>query len=303
MRLLCICIVFTFVGLETLSAQNLMIPSELESMLCGEFSNYAQWRECNASGTETVPHLNAIITKLDVSDSEQLIAHVFIHENERSDNVLFNGIWNLKIADDGSYKLRVIPNYNYKTIVTDRGEDNFSDLLHSAKQLTKNSIILNIFHYDQAKLSGYIKGADDNLSRILDIGPDYIRIRQFRLNSVRMEFERNIDSVLEMEKCVYYEGWAAIRNETSRGEFQIFRNLRFHNKGQTVKLVTGQGDTTKYSLRLEQISNKGNQVRNLRLSLLKHSLKEPVLYIWGDERASSLGMNLNWFQIGLKKCK
>jgi len=104
-------------------------------------------------------------------------------------------------------------------------------------------------------------------------------------------------------KVRYFKGWAVFEKRrldesAPEGEYVFIPDLRLHNEGQIIPLVTKEGVETGYSVELAQLTYQETGTPILKLAVLD---KEgyAFTYIWANPEAEKLGINMRWMQVGL----
>ena len=103
----------------------------------------------------------------------------------------------------------------------------------------------------------------------------------------------------------HFSGWAAIERgsfapESSEAEEMLLvPDLRLHNEGQIIPLVTAAGDATGYSAELARLTYQNTRVAVLKLAVLDSQTGDTVAYAWANPGAGRIGINLGWLQVGL----
>jgi len=104
-------------------------------------------------------------------------------------------------------------------------------------------------------------------------------------------------------KVRYFKGWAGVRNDKfmdDGDDSQAFiPNLRLHNEGQKVPLVTEDGEDTGYTVELARLTYQNTRVAVLKLALIHTATGETFTYTWTNPGAERIGINLRWLQVGL----
>lgn len=133
------------------------------------------------------------------------------------------------------------------------------------------------------------------------------------------------------KRCRFYEGWAVIEDKSgdtdsdkkdtpgkadkvdttdapkktgkpakAKRKYHVIKNIRLHDQGQRVPLITANGIDTGYELELAQLNYSGSNADVLKLGIFeKGETKKSKFYIWGEPKAKRLGLNLKWFQAGV----
>lgn len=108
-------------------------------------------------------------------------------------------------------------------------------------------------------------------------------------------------------KVMYFTGWAAIRSDKFDAAAEapekmiLIDNLRLHNEGQRIALVTEDGIDTGYTIELSRLTYQKTGVKVLKLGLIQNTSGDTISYIWANADTRRLGMNLRWLQVGLTK--
>jgi hypothetical protein len=113
----------------------------------------------------------------------------------------------------------------------------------------------------------------------------------------------NADGVAS-RKVRYFEGWIWIKHagpqaapDDKRASFT--RRVLLHNEGQRTVVRYEDGSESPYELELAQLTYQNTRRAILKLALVDRSTGKSVSYIWANPEATSIGMNLGWFQAGL----
>ena len=106
-------------------------------------------------------------------------------------------------------------------------------------------------------------------------------------------------------KVRQFDGWGAVRlgafapEAKNADEMLLVPDLRLHNEGQIVPLVTAEGDATGYSVELARLTYQNTRVAVLKLGILDSATGETVAYSWANPGAGRIGINLGWLQVGM----
>lgn len=106
-------------------------------------------------------------------------------------------------------------------------------------------------------------------------------------------------------KVRYFKGWMGLKKQkvdpsAKDDEWFFVSDVRLHNEGQIFPLRDKEGNKVGYSIELAQLTYQNTSDPILKLALLKDNEEKSVTYIWAETNARQLGMNLRWFQVGLK---
>ncbi len=106
-------------------------------------------------------------------------------------------------------------------------------------------------------------------------------------------------------KVRQFDGWGAVRrgafapDAEDAEEMLLVPDLRLHNEGQIMPLVTADGDETGYSVELARLTYQNTRVAVLKLGILDSATGETVAYSWANPGADRVGINLGWLQVGM----
>ena len=106
-------------------------------------------------------------------------------------------------------------------------------------------------------------------------------------------------------KVRQFGGWGAIErgafapDADNPDEMLLVPDLRLHNEGQIMPLVTAEGDATGYSVELARLTYQNTRVAVLKLGILDSATGETVAYSWANPGAGRIGINLGWLQVGM----
>ncbi len=107
-------------------------------------------------------------------------------------------------------------------------------------------------------------------------------------------------------KVRYFDGWGAVRRSAfapdsgnDPDEMLLVPDLRLHNEGQIVPLVTADGDPTGYRVELARLTYQNTRVAVLKLGILDSDSGETLAYSWANPGAARIGINLGWLQVGM----
>jgi len=106
-------------------------------------------------------------------------------------------------------------------------------------------------------------------------------------------------------KVRHFGGWGAIErgafapDADNPDEMLLVPDLRLHNEGQIMPLVTAGGDATGYSVELARLTYQNTRVAVLKLGILDSATGETVAYSWANPGAGRIGINLGWLQVGM----
>lgn len=110
---------------------------------------------------------------------------------------------------------------------------------------------------------------------------------------------------LHFKPMLRFRGWAGVRPQGSRDDQQwrVADAFELHTEGDRIPLQDAAGDSLGYVLRLARTPYRRDQPDILRLELLDGDSGELLAYAFADPRAEQIGLNLGWFQAGLKRVR
>ena len=102
-----------------------------------------------------------------------------------------------------------------------------------------------------------------------------------------------------------FSGWAAINGggplaRANNSDWHLQNDLRLSEAGGRVKLHWRDGVATGYSLELKHQSYPERKLDVLQLDVVEDASGKTMTYVWADESARALGLNLGWLQVGLR---
>lgn len=100
-----------------------------------------------------------------------------------------------------------------------------------------------------------------------------------------------------LRKCRFFKGWAVVEDKETK-KYHVIRNLRLHDQGQKMPLITKDGVDTGFLVELAQLTYSKSNTRVLKLAVYEKGNKKSKFYIWGEPNAQRLGINMRWFQTG-----
>jgi len=102
-----------------------------------------------------------------------------------------------------------------------------------------------------------------------------------------------------------FVGWAAINGggpqaRANNNDWHLQNDLRLAETGGRVKLHWRDGVATGYSLELKHQHYPERKLDVLQLDVIEDANGKTLTYVWADEAARALGLNLGWLQVGLR---
>jgi hypothetical protein len=91
--------------------------------------------------------------------------------------------------------------------------------------------------------------------------------------------------------------WAALRRDGAVEQYDGMRDVEVHDQGKWIAFRDEQGNRTKYAFELSQL-RYGQKVPVLKLAVYEEGRDQAVAYSWADPKATRIGINLRWFQVG-----
>ena len=104
----------------------------------------------------------------------------------------------------------------------------------------------------------------------------------------------------------WFSGWAAINGggpqaRADNTDWHMQNDLRLSSDGARVALHWRDGVATGYSLELAHASYPGRKLVALQLNVIEDKTGKSITYVWADDKADSIGLNLGWLQVGLQE--
>ncbi|MEP6938478.1 MAG: hypothetical protein ABI846_01845 [Rudaea sp.] len=101
-----------------------------------------------------------------------------------------------------------------------------------------------------------------------------------------------------------FVGWAAVNGggpqaRANNTDWHLQNDLRLSEAGGRAKLHWRDGVAAGYSLELRHQSYPERKLQVLQLDVVEDSTGKTLTYVWVDESARVLGLNLGWLQVGL----
>ena len=102
-----------------------------------------------------------------------------------------------------------------------------------------------------------------------------------------------------------FAGWAAINGggpkaRASNDDWHLQNDLRLSEAGGRVKLHWRDGVDTGYSLELKHQAYPERRLDVLQLEVIEDANGKTLTYVWTDDSAHAIGLNLGWLQVGLQ---
>ncbi len=104
----------------------------------------------------------------------------------------------------------------------------------------------------------------------------------------------------------WFSGWAAINGggphaRATNTDWHMQNDLQLASDGGRVVLHWRDGVPTGYSLELARVSYPERKLVVLQLSVIEDKTGKPLAYVWADDKADAIGLNLGWLQVGLQE--
>lgn len=102
-----------------------------------------------------------------------------------------------------------------------------------------------------------------------------------------------------------FVGWAAINGggpqaRATNTDWHLQGDLRLSEAGGRVPLHWRDGAATGYSLELKHQSYPERKLDVLQLEVIEDANGKTLTYVWADNGAHAIGLNLGWLQVGLQ---
>ena len=102
-----------------------------------------------------------------------------------------------------------------------------------------------------------------------------------------------------------FAGWAAINGggpqaRASNTDWHLQGDLHLVEGGGRVALHWRDGVATGYSLELKHQNYPERKLSVLQLDVIEDANGKTLTYVWSDDNARSLGLNLGWLQVALQ---
>ena len=103
----------------------------------------------------------------------------------------------------------------------------------------------------------------------------------------------------------WFAGWGAINGggphaRATNDDWHMQNGLRLSVGGTRVPLLWRDGAASGYSLELKQVNYPERKLSVLQLNVIEDASGKPLTYVWADDKADSIGLNLGWLQVGLQ---
>ena len=103
---------------------------------------------------------------------------------------------------------------------------------------------------------------------------------------------------LAFEPQLTYGGWAGVKPRAD-GKWRIARPIALHDQGDREALVDRGGNELGYALELARVKQRRGQPAVLRLAVVDTADNRQVAYAWAQAGSRFIGVNLGWLQAGL----
>jgi hypothetical protein len=102
-----------------------------------------------------------------------------------------------------------------------------------------------------------------------------------------------------------FVGWAAIngggaRARAANDDWHLQNDLRLRVGGGPVPLHWRDGALSGYSLELVRASYPERKLVVLQLNVIEDANGKSITYVWADDKADAIGLNLGWLQVGMQ---
>lgn len=102
-----------------------------------------------------------------------------------------------------------------------------------------------------------------------------------------------------------FAGWAAINGggpqaRANNTDWHLQNDMHLSEAGGRVPLHWRDGVATGYSLELKHQSYPDRKLTVLQLEVIEDANGKTLTYVWADDTAHAIGLNLGWLQVGLQ---
>jgi len=105
-------------------------------------------------------------------------------------------------------------------------------------------------------------------------------------------------TALDFRRTFEYRGWAGVRG--AGGEWQLAAPYVLASDGGELSLTDRTAAPLGYRLQLGLHRYRDDQPAILRLAVIDEANGKMIAYAWADPLSPQLGLNLDWFQAGLR---
>jgi hypothetical protein len=111
---------------------------------------------------------------------------------------------------------------------------------------------------------------------------------------------------IALRRAFQYSGWFVIdprqsKESTTTEDAQFVRGLKLHSEGAKQELIRPDGISTGIEIELAALTHQGTRAQILKLALYRVGEDRAFTYIWSENGADRLGINLRWLQVGLTR--
>ncbi len=271
----------------------------------GEYDNHEQvWRQQEQGQKQTITHVQRVVRKVSVPT---IGPHVYLalqrspKQDERGSLMLY--ALQLESASERIRAVAFLP--RDETVAASLLEETGDIPLQTLRPAEGCDVL---WRPEEGAFVGTQAGEGCQIPPGWALGSACIRER-FRLDKEGLHSwtrpcEEEEETLHAGRRLRYYQGWMGIQQKRlglkEEGDGWLFvRGFRIHSEGQIVPLSVADGTTTGYSVQLAQLTYLGSGQAILKLGLLDES-GYTMTYTWADVGAQVIGMNLRWFQVGLR---
>ena len=283
-------------GCATFSAPT--APSAVDgaplARLAGEYDNHAQvWRAHQDNAASVPPHVHHLVVAVPgVADAWDWTLRA-----ERDGASTLEATWRYtaRRLDDG--RLMLTPQ---RSLPSDAGEPRYAALAPCALVGGMDGAAL-VLAADVAACSAILPGLGADAALL----PLRLRLDGDRLDVAGfIDQPRGESAVEQAERVRWFGGWSAINGagpdaRADSSDWHLKQELRVHDQGGEITIPWRDGAPSGYSIKLEQLDYRERATRVLKLSIVRED-GGVVAYAWADPRASQVGINLGWLQVGLQ---
>lgn len=132
----------------------------------------------------------------------------------------------------------------------------------------------------------------------------YAKLWQIRSTQHVLIQSNRSDTAIKSRKVRYFEGWLWFKT-AGPGASEEDKNTSFtakysmHSEGQRVPVLYQDGTPSPYLIELATLTYQNTRKSVLKFTLLNHDTLKTLTYVWANADATTIGMNLGWFQAGV----
>jgi len=114
------------------------------------------------------------------------------------------------------------------------------------------------------------------------------------------------DAIFRLRKHASYGGWAGVRTVADApvddpSAWRLAQPFTIRDDGRVIDLFDAAGDRLDYGLQLAYLGWRTDKPAILRLAVVEIESGKILSYAWGEPGTGQIGLNLDWFQVGLER--